>query len=166
MGVAYSATVWGGCGTTVATAAATLTGLLFIAVSINLKRILDYKPLPGRAAQTLFFFVLPLIFSLLLVVPLQAEKALGWELIATAVVTWAAAQIVDRQAGRSEYEPQWSWLVTRVVPMGGSCACILVAGISLVAQTGGGLYWLVPATILTIAAGLVNTWVLLIEIMR
>ena len=166
MGVAYSATVWGGFGTTVATAAATLTGLLFIAVSINLKRILDYKPLPGRAAQTLFFFVLPLIFSLLLVVPLQAEKALGWKLIATAVVTWAAAQIVDRQAGRSEYEPQWSWLVTRVVPMGGSCACILVAGISLVAQTGGGLYWLVPATILTIAAGLVNTWVLLIEIMR
>jgi hypothetical protein len=97
---------------------------------------------------------------------LQARPVLGWELIATAIVTWVAAQIVDRQAGRSEYEPQWSWLVTRVVPMGGSCACILVAGISLVAQTGGGLYWLVPATILTIAAGLVNTWVLLIEIMR
>jgi hypothetical protein len=166
MGVAYSATVWGGFGTTVATAAATLTGLLFIAVSINLKRILEYKPLPGRAAQTLFFFALPLIFSLLLVVPLQARPVLGWELIATAIVTWVAAQIVDRQAGRSEYEPQWSWLATRVAPMGGSCACILVAGVSLLALTGGGLYWLVPATILTIAAGLVNTWVLLIEIMR
>jgi len=74
MGVAYSATVWGGFGTTVATAAATLTGLLFIAVSINLKRILDYKPLPGRAAQTLFFFVLPLIFSLLLVVAFEATN--------------------------------------------------------------------------------------------
>ena len=50
--------------------------------------------------------------------------------------------------------------------MGIGCACILVAGVSLVAQAGGGLYWLVPATIITIAAGLVNTWVLLIEIMR
>jgi len=165
-GVGYLATDWGGFATTVATAAATLTGLLFIAVSINLKRILDYKPLPGRAAQTLFFFVLPLIFALLLVVPLQAQKALGWEFIATAVVTWAAAQVVDRQTGRSEYEPQWSWLVTRVLPMGGSCACVLVAGISLLASVGGGLYWLVPATVLTIAAGLVNTWVLLIEIVR
>jgi hypothetical protein len=33
---AYDAAGWGGFGTTAATAAATLTGLLFIAVSINL----------------------------------------------------------------------------------------------------------------------------------
>jgi len=163
---AYSADAWGGFGTTVATAAATLTGLLFIAVSINLKRILDYKPLPGRAAQTLIFFALPLVFALLLVVPAQAGAALGGELIASAAVTWGSAQIIDRQAGRSDYEPRWSWLITRVVPMGIGCACTLAAGVSLVAQAGGGLYWLVPATIITIAAGLVNTWVLLIEIMR
>jgi hypothetical protein len=165
-GVAYVATVWGGFGTTVATAAATLTGLLFIAVSINLKRILDYPPLPGRAAQTLIFFAVPLVFALLLVVPAQATAALAWELIATAVITWASAQAVDHRAGRSEYEPAWSWLATRVLPMGVGCACILVAGISLLAQTGGGFYWLVPATVIAIAAGLVNTWVLLIEIMR
>ena len=163
---AYSAADWGGFGTTAATAAATLTGLLFIAISINLKKILAYPPLPGRSAQTLMFFVFPLIFTLLLVVPAQAAAALGGELIATAVITWVSAQIVDHRAGRSEYEPVWSWLVTRAVPMGSSCACVLAAGISLLVQAGGGLYWLVPATILSIAAGLVNTWVLLIEIMR
>ena len=34
-------------------AAAALTGLLFVAVSINLKRILEFPQLPGRAAGTL-----------------------------------------------------------------------------------------------------------------
>ena len=47
-----------------------------------------------------------------------------------------------------------------------SGVCIIVAGVSEVAGAGGGLYWLVPATVLAIVAGLVNTWVLLVEIMR
>jgi hypothetical protein len=34
-------------------AAATLAGRLFVAVSINLQRILSFKNLPARAAQTL-----------------------------------------------------------------------------------------------------------------
>jgi hypothetical protein len=47
-----------------------------------------------------------------------------------------------------------------------SGASVIVAGVSEVAGAGGGLYWLVPATVLAILAGLVNTWVLLVEIMR
>jgi len=41
-----------------------------------------------------------------------------------------------------------------------------VAGASLLAQAGGGLYWLVPAVILAIVAALIDAWVLLIEIVR
>jgi hypothetical protein len=163
---AYDAAGWGGFGTTAATAAATLTGLLFIAVSINLKEILDNGPLPGRAAQTLIFFALPLIFSLLLVVPAQARAALGGELIAIGVFGWAMAMVIARRAGRSEYEPSWSRPLTRIVPMTVTGACIVVAGVSEAAGAGGGLYWLVPATIIAILAGLINTWVLLVEIMR
>jgi modulator of FtsH protease len=163
---AYSAADWDGFGATAATAAATLTGLLFIAVSINLKQILNERNLPGRAAQTLVFFGLPLIFALLLVVPGQARAALGGELIAAGVVALATALVVDHRAGRSPEEPRWSRQLTRIVPMTGSCACLIVAGVSLAAQAGGGLYWLVPATVFTIFAGLVNTWVLLVEILR
>jgi hypothetical protein len=163
---AYDAAGWGGFGTTAATAAATLTGLLFIAVSINLREILDNAPLPGRAAQTLIFFAFPMIVALLLVVPAQARGALGGELIATGVFAWATAVVIDYRAGRSEYEPAWSRPLTRIVPMAVSGACVIVAGISEVAGAGGGLYWLVPATMLAILAGLVNTWVLLVEIMR
>ena len=47
-----------------------------------------------------------------------------------------------------------------------TCACVVAAGLSLLADGGGGLYWLVPAVLLATISGLVNAWVLLIEILR
>ncbi len=44
------------------------------------------------------------------------------------------------------------------------CGCVIAAGISLLAGGGGGLYWLVPAVLIGILSGLLNAWVLLIEI--
>ena len=41
-----------------------------------------------------------------------------------------------------------------------------VAGISLAATTGGGLYWLVLALLAAYVGALANAWVLLIEILR
>jgi hypothetical protein len=38
-------------------AAATLTGLVFVAVSINLSKILTFPGLPGRAAESLLQFL-------------------------------------------------------------------------------------------------------------
>jgi hypothetical protein len=45
---AYAAPAWAGFATAVAAATATLTGLLFVAVSINRQRILQYPNLPGQ----------------------------------------------------------------------------------------------------------------------
>lgn len=42
----------------------------------------------------------------------------------------------------------------------------MLAGATLLAQAGGGLYWLVPSVISAIVFGLVNAWVLLVEILR
>ncbi len=106
-------------------------------MSINLRQILNDRPLLGRAAQTLIFFALPSIFALLLVLPDQSRAALGSELIATGVFAAATALVVDYRTG-----PAW-W-----------------------PRAAGGLYWLVPAATFTIVAGLINTWVLLIEILR
>ena len=36
----------------------------------------------------------------------------------------------------------------------------------LFARSGGGLYWLVPAFVLLLGVGVMNAWVLLIEILR
>ena len=42
----------------------------------------------------------------------------------------------------------------------------LVAGVSVLASFGGGLYWMQAGVVLCLLVGLVNGWVLLIEIMR
>lgn len=54
--IAYLPAAWSGFGATVAEVAATLAGLLFVAVSINLRQILAFPNLPGRAAATLITF--------------------------------------------------------------------------------------------------------------
>jgi hypothetical protein len=46
------------------------------------------------------------------------------------------------------------------------CGCLAVAGAALLAEAGSGLYWLVPGVAAAIFFGLVNAWVLLVEIMR
>jgi len=47
-----------------------------------------------------------------------------------------------------------------------SCGCLVVAGATLIGQVGGGLYWLVPSVLAALIFGLVNVWVLLVEILR
>jgi hypothetical protein len=44
--------------------------------------------------------------------------------------------------------------------------CFAVGGISLAGQIGGGIYWLVPGTLLTFVGAAYNAWVLLVEIIR
>ena len=53
MSTAYVAGDWASFTLAITAAAATLAGRLFVAVSINLQRILSFKNLPARAAQTL-----------------------------------------------------------------------------------------------------------------
>jgi hypothetical protein len=163
---AYTAGSWIGFGTAVATGAAALAGLLFIAVSINLKQILEIKSLPSRAAQTLVMFATPLITALLLVVPGQARVALGVELLATGLCIGGVQVWLNLRATRVPEETAWQRMVGRVVPTILSCACLAIAGATLIAVAGGGLYWLVPSVLAALVFGLINVWVLLVEILR
>jgi modulator of FtsH protease len=163
---AYSAAAWTGFGTTVAETTATLAGLLFVAVSINLRRILEYPNLPGRAGQTLIMFATPLVVALFVLVPGQDRAALGWEFAVTGLIIVGAQLWIDARSGRSDQETQLSWVATRVFPVLACCGCVIAAGGSLLADGGGGLYWLVPAVLIAIISGLVNAWVLLVEILR
>jgi modulator of FtsH protease len=52
---AYSTAGWDSSFVAEVGAPAALAGLLFVAVSINLTRILQFPQLPGRAAETLIF---------------------------------------------------------------------------------------------------------------
>ncbi len=166
MGAAYSAVQWSQFGTAVATASAALAGFLFIAVSINLRQILDAPNLPGRAALTLILFGTPLVSSLLLIVPGQTRLALGLELVVAGLVAGTFQLIIDLRAGSTAKATAMQRMLGRIFPIIASTSCLLVAGVTLLAQAGGGLYWLVPAALVAIIFGLLNVWVLLVEILR
>jgi hypothetical protein len=48
----------------------------------------------------------------------------------------------------------------------GAAVLIAVAGVTLAAKAGGGLYWLPPAILAAYAGSLTDAWILLIEILR
>jgi hypothetical protein len=163
---AYAAERWTEFGVATAGAAAALAGLLVVAVSINLERILQYPSLPNRAGHTLILFALPLVAALLLVVPGQPDAALGSELLVIGVVVGAFMLVTNARTPLTEQESRTTWVLSRLLPAVLSCGFLALTGITLIAESGGGLYWLVPAVLAAIVFGLINAWVLLIEILR
>ncbi len=161
----YDPTGWQDLFTGVASASAALAGLLFVALSINLKQILAAAALPARAAAALGTLVLALIVSILVLVPGQHRTVLGAELITCAAAVWLAMTYAELRNGRSEYQTHFQYGMDltfaqlAVVP-------IIVAGVSLIADAGGGLYWLVLALVFVFISTTVRAWVLLVEVMR
>ena len=146
-------------------AAAALTGLLFVAVSINLSRILAFPQLPGRAAETLFVLMGVLIVSTVALVPGQPRGAVGAEVLGVGLIGWVIPVVMQLRVPRVADAPR-HWMMTRVLTHQIATLPTLVAGASLLAGVGGGFYWLVPATVLSFIAAIANAWVLLVEIQR
>jgi hypothetical protein len=147
-------------------AAAALTGHLFVAVSLNLDHILKGpKFLPQRAAETLASLLFVLSASAFVLVP-QNIRLVGAEILVVVVpllVITLHSQLTYRN--RHTDDPLL-WLVSRMSATAMATVPGLLAGISLVTRWGGGLYWLVPLSILGIAGAVYNAWVLLVEIVR
>jgi modulator of FtsH protease len=164
--VAYDASEWTNLFVAAAGASAALLGLLFVAVSINLERILKYEALPGRALEALMQLTSVLLVSLGGLVPGQSHVALGLELL---LVTAVIAAVVLRQpivvTDETGREPL-SWKATRWTVRLAGLVAIAIAGISLVVQAGGGLYWLAAGIALATVAAIAGAWVLLVEILR
>jgi len=161
---AYSPAAWHDLYVATASATAALTGLLFVAVSLNIERILKFEGLPERAMQTLAMLLTPLIASILGLIPGQSNTALGVELLVLGVAsTVAIAQTLRRTipGGRNHQHAGFHVLIT--LP---ASVPIVVGGASLLAGSGGGLYWIVAAIVAAILGASVNAWVLLVEILR
>lgn len=69
---------WGEYGVALVGASAALAGLIFVAISINLREILTQPGLPGRAGEGVMTLIVVLLASALLLVPEQGTTALGW----------------------------------------------------------------------------------------
>jgi hypothetical protein len=147
-------------------ASATLTGLVFVAFSINQTKIMSFPGLPGRAMESLLQFLEVFLISTVALVPGQPERTLAVEILFIGVVLWAA-QI----AGQVRYlmlraGHPWSWFVYRAVLSVLAAGPFVVGGIEMLRGVPGALYWLVPGFVFSFVAGIVSSWVLLVEILR
>lgn len=104
MMVAYDQADWHAFFTGAIGASAALTGLLFVAISINLDQILKYPQLPGRAAGTLGTLLASLAASGFALAPGQSIHVLGWEILLVGSIVGVQALIVtlrNREIGRA-----------------------------------------------------------------
>jgi hypothetical protein len=145
-------------------ASAALTGLLFVAISINLQEILKYPNLPGRAAGSLGVLVSALVIAGCGLAPSQSRVALGLEVTVVAgVVAFQAVWVTVRSRA---VDDESSWRIERMLTLLLPGALFLAGGLSLLAGGGGGLYWIFAATVLAFVVSAINAWVLLVEVLR
>jgi hypothetical protein len=137
-----------------------------VAVSINLEKVLEVHGLPGRAGESILMFVGVLIATLFLLVPGQSSDALGAELAVSGLLLALVMLLIIWQGLKLPTRQPLSWRITRIMTALASSVPMLAAGVSLLAEQGGGLYWLVAAVILAFCAGVGNAWVLLVEVVR
>jgi hypothetical protein len=162
----YSPANWGLAFTATAGASAALTGLLFVALSINLNQIVSSPGLVARAVEVLIVLSAALILSTLLLMPGQPNTVAAIETIAIAVAVSAAITPLQIRTDRKALGISGLAFASRVV--GGHIGPVLlvIGAVSLLAQTGGGLYWIIPALLAMIVVAIIGAWVMLVEIVR
>jgi hypothetical protein len=135
-----------------------------VSLSINLQHILGEVWLPRRAGLTLVLLFETLVIAILGLVPGQSPTTLGVELLCLGGAVWlfATGVFTVRRPAINRPVP----IVVNAVAAQLATLPVIAAGASLVARSGGGLYWLLPAIVLLLGVGVMNAWVLLIEILR
>jgi hypothetical protein len=146
--------------------AATLTGLVFVAVSINLSRVLSIPGLTGRAAESMMQLFGVVIVSTTALIPGQSQVAVGIEILIVGASLWFVQTALQVRYLRSRTGHPRYWVVTRIVQTQFANIPFCIAGILLLSGSEAGLYWLAPGFILSLIAGVVSAWVLLVEILR
>lgn len=168
---AYNIPGWENLFVAEAGAAAALSGLIFVAISINLSRILESSILPSRAIEALCKLVTVLMISTIGLVPGFTPVGLGTSFLIIGSISWLIpTRLQLSQLLHQTQEWNWAshkqWILMRATMSQLASIPFVIAGVSLVLGRGGGLYWLVPGVILSFLGGMYGAWILLIEILR
>jgi uncharacterized membrane protein YesL len=147
-------------------ASAALTGLVVVAISINLSRILSILHLPGRAGEALVILAGALVVTSAALVPDQPAVIFGIETLVIGLVTFLVPLAMQLRSFTTASGIPRARQYFRVALSAGASLPIVVAGLLLMLGSSAGLYWIAAGVILSLIVGIFSAWVLLIEIMR
>ena len=163
MEFAYRPDAWETMFEMVALAAVTLTGLLFVGLSINLRSIVATPAHFARAREALIAQLVLLVIAIFVLIPGQGRVALGIELLAVSVVVLVLS--LRFQSSTLQHLPahrRRTWR-TRLIGLNSATAAIAMAGVGLVTRGLGGLLWLVPTILTCLLWSTYNAWSLMIR---
>jgi hypothetical protein len=148
----------------VAGAAAALTGLIFVGVSLSLSKIINTK-LPDRASEALILLMAVLIVSCLCLAP-QSSTLLGTEILVLGTLAWFILLRLDLSilhATDKEYKRHYMRMIllTQLATLS-----YVISGIVTLVCGEEGAYWLIPAVVLSFGKAVLDAWVILVEIHR
>jgi modulator of FtsH protease len=163
---AYNPELWHELAVMVGGAAAALAGLLVVAMSINIEEIVAEESLPRRAGAALIMTVSPMVVSLFVLVPDQSATALGAELLVVGIILGVCLPVLNRPRTRTAHQSIRQWVGSTLTPMVALVLAVVLAGVGMLTTSMGALYWLPLAVVAALFGGLIQAWVLLVEIRR
>ena len=164
--MAYDAAAWQNFYIMTGGAAAALTGLLFVAMSLHARDIMASRYFSNRAVGTLTSLTSQLLISGAVLIPGQPLILLGVEVevVALFFLAFIARQILTRGAETPAVASTWTH---RLMEMGGGTIWIVLfnlAGFSLLFRIGGGFYLLAVVMFFMFAWNIYLAWILITEV--
>ena len=132
------------------TANAAITGLVFVALSIHLREVLDHPILKPRAVLALVVLTTQIVISAIVLTP-QSRELMGVE-----VLVMNGVYLILNLRNRVAITLNQAALVSLLIRL-----AYVYASVSLVVGQGGGFYVLSLVLVLTLARTMASCWALL-----
>ena len=147
-------------------AAGALSGLIIVAMTVNITTIIGIPSMTSRAAATIASLVLIVVSAAAGLIPGQGPRLLGGEVLVFAAVAMAltidSAVRMVRAIDRQYLTVTWVKIVVALVQI----LPFLVGAAILLTGSYSGLNWIAAGVLLVFVGSVTNAWVLLVEILR
>jgi hypothetical protein len=146
-------------------ASAALAGLIIVAMSVNITRIVESPTLPTRAGAAIGALVLAVAVACLALIPGHAVRLLGIETLVGAstvlFLDYLAIRAISGTPGLSVINRAMKILVGAIPPL-----AFTVGAIVMITGDDSGYIWIAVGSVLAVIGGVLFSWIALVEILR